>query len=95
MNSTLSIIKDYAHQDWLELLINNGILGIIFYLSVFVSILRYYQQSRRSMTYAERFMFLSAVFAWFIRSMFSMAYYSIETCFLVISLAIVSANHRR
>ena len=95
MNSTLSIIKDYAHQDWLELLINNGILGIIFYLSVFVSILRYYQQSRRSMIYAERFMFLSAVFAWFIRSMFSMTYYSIETCFLVISLAIVSANHRR
>ncbi len=94
MSSTLRIIGGYAHQDWLELLINNGVIGIIVYALVFVVLFSFFRRKRNSLIPMEKFMFLSAIIGWFTRSMFSMGYMSVETSFYVIVFGFISAKQR-
>lgn len=95
MNSTLSIIGGYAHQDWLELLINNGVLGVFLYLMIFIVFFSYYRKNRKRMTSMARFMFLSATLGWILRSLYSMGYISIETSFYAIVFGYLSAYNRK
>jgi hypothetical protein len=95
MNSTLSIIGGYAHQDWLELLIDNGFLGIFLYFSFFVTLFSYYRKKRKRMTQMERFIFLSATMGWFFRSMYSMGYFSIETSFFIMAFGYLSGYNKK
>lgn len=95
MSSTLLIIGDFAHQDWIELLINNGLLGVSIYVMTFLTLFFYYFRIRKRMPLMVRFMFLSAIFGWLMRSLYSMGYYSIETCFYVITFGFLSANQHK
>lgn len=95
MSSTLSIIGGYAHQDWLELLINNGVLGVFLYVLVFITLFVCYHNHKKSMSFMERFMFLSATFGWLLRSMYSMGYVSIETSFYTIAFGFLCAKQRQ
>lgn len=92
MSSTLGILGGYAHQDWLELLINNGLLGVLVYALVFMSLLFFYRKNKRVLSIMEKFMFVSALLGWLMRSMFSMGYVSIETSFFVIVFGLICAN---
>lgn len=92
MSSTLGILGGYAHQDWLELLINNGLLGVMVYALVFMSLFFFYRKKKRVLSLMEKFMFLSALLGWLMRSMFSMGYVSIETSFFVIVFGLICAN---
>ncbi len=47
-NGTLKISSNYAHNDWFELLINQGLMGIIFYLLYWFSFLKTVKKSRIS-----------------------------------------------
>ena len=94
MSSTLRIIGGYAHQDWLELLINNGVIGIIIYASVFVVLFSYFRKKRYSLPLMDKFMLLSAIIGWLTRSLFSMGYMSIETFFYVIVFGFICAKQR-
>ena len=95
MSSTLYIIDGYAHQDWLELLINNGLLGVFLYASVFVVLFVYFHKYRKGLSPMAKYMFLSSILGWLLRSMYSMGYVSIETCFYSIVFAFVCANQRK
>lgn len=76
-NATLKIGMNYAHNDWLELLINNGILGIFIYVIYFISLYKDSIIAKRtdSNHYA---VILLAFIILFCSSMFSMSYASIN-----------------
>ena len=92
MSSTLGILGGYAHQDWLELLINNGLLGVMAYAMVFMSLFLFFRKNKRVLSFMEKFMFVSALLGWLLRSMFSMGYVSIETSFFVVVFGLISAR---
>ena len=73
-NATLDIFGQYAHNDWLEIAINQGLLGLIiflvFWLVFFAVCLRKHPDSRIRTTLCMLF----AIF--FLKSFFSMSYRS-------------------
>ncbi len=74
---TFTVIGDYAHNDWFELAINNGLLGIILYMSFFfasrfdIKLLFMQKQKIAATTIAMSTIIL------FARSLFSMSYWNI------------------
>lgn len=76
-NATLTIGPNYAHNDWLEIAINNGLLGIIIYMWYFIALLRDYIQSKRRLKYYYSNALLMCFIILFSSSFFSMSYNSI------------------
>lgn len=76
-NATLKIGMNYAHNDWLELLINNGILGISIYAFYFIALYKDSIVAKRTdeIHYA---VLLLAFIILFCSSLFSMSYASIN-----------------
>ena len=82
-DSTFLAAQTYAHQDWLETLHNNGLLGAIlllfFYISIFISI----RNVRKSISPNRVLAFYILFIICFLKSMFSM---SIQVMELTVSL---------
>ena len=75
-NYTLAIAGQYAHQDWLEILINHGILGICIYVYYFICFYRSWRSVRFSSDlYTGLGMLLLINFC---TSLFSMGYSNME-----------------
>lgn len=72
---SLTIAGNYAHNDWLELLSNFGILGIILYILLFYSALK--NCLDRQWNRNDRLLMLTIVTIWFSISMVSMWYSSL------------------
>ncbi len=72
----------HAHNDWLEVLVNYGLLGVLLYLAVFVSL---FLQVRRIKSFEMRMAFLSGLLIWFFKTLYSMGFTS-ET----LSVAMIS-----
>lgn len=69
---TIKIVGNFAHNDWLELLICQGLLGIVIYLAYFISLYKNFKNSRNnSISYNILGMCL---FIMFTSSIFSMSY---------------------
>ncbi|HHD80833.1 MAG TPA: O-antigen ligase domain-containing protein [Campylobacterales bacterium] len=68
------LAANYAHNDWLELLAGQGILGIVVYFLVFYGLIRFYLKNIRFMNTHEKSIYLAVSSMWFIQSLFSMAY---------------------
>lgn len=85
---SVTLTGGFAHQDWIELLINHGLLGVIFYLIIFIKLYAYYFKNRHLMDMSIRFVYLASISCWLIRSMFSMGYPSIETSIFGIAIAV-------
>ena len=77
-NTTLDIASNYAHNDWLEIAINNGLVLLVFY---FVFWLRLFKTCRKSNKHSVYFMMISMFFIiYFIKTFFSMSYSNLPTC---------------
>lgn len=76
-NATLTIGYNYAHNDWLEIAINNGLLGILIYLSYFLSLFRDYLKVR-SYNQVLAGGVLMVLLIMFTSSLFSMSYASLN-----------------
>lgn len=79
-DSTIYFTTMLAHNDWLELLVNQGILGVIIYLCYFVAIYRTWYKYHKDHTIGIS---LSGLFiVLFLKTMFSMSYteYTLFTC---------------
>ena len=76
-NATLKIGMNYAHNDWLELLINNGILGVFIYVFYFISLYKDAIVAKR-VDRGHYTVMLLAFIILFCSSMFSMSYASIN-----------------
>lgn len=68
-----------AHNDWLELLTNFGLLGVLVYLSAFYASLRFLFHSKVEKDH--KMMMLTIIIIWFLQTLFSM-YYTISTTVL-------------
>ena len=78
--STIKIIGNTAHSDWFEILINNGIVGIVVYLVFVRRFWKLFWCNRRTQYGA---VLLCLFLFYFIKSMFSMSYNSIPIMIMV------------
>lgn len=77
-NATLKISENFAHNDWLEIAINQGVLGLTIY---FVYWLSFYKSWYRSRNNNYAYMALGMVFiVYFMATLFSMSYNSVSRC---------------
>ena len=77
-NATLKISYNYAHSDWLEIAINQGLLGLVIYLIYWVC---FYVSWRKTKQHPQAFMAVGMVFiVYFISAMFSMSYNCVSRC---------------
>lgn len=74
-----------AHSDWIEILVDNGVLGISLYLGIFVC---FFRVVRRKHTIPEKLILLSAFLIWFAKSIYSMAYVESHMYLLMIAVGL-------
>lgn len=60
-----------AHNDWLELLVDYGLLGVFFYLFIFISFVR---QIKHISSVQSKLSLISVLLIWFMKSCYSMGY---------------------
>ena len=76
-NSTLIVTTNFAHNDWLELAINQGIVGIVIYFYYFISLFKDARRVRKTnKVYSD--ILLMSLFILFSKTLFSMSYASID-----------------
>ena len=74
-NGTLKISFNFAHNDWLEIAINQGVIGLFIYLLYWIGLYRTWRWSRQQpQAFMSIGMFLSI---YFLSTMFSMSYNSV------------------
>lgn len=77
-NATLKIGFNFAHNDWLEIAINHGLLGLIIFLSYWVC---FYISWRRTRRNPQAFMAIGMIFIiYLLTTLFSMSYNSVTRC---------------
>ena len=72
-----------AHNDWLEILVDFGLFGIVFYVSVFLTFWRHIRGTRNLNI---RLILLSAFFIWLFKSAYSMGFTENNMSLLMLSL---------
>lgn len=78
-NATVKVVGNYAHNDWLEIAVNQGILGIALYLAYFIALYKEVRFSRRFLSGPVYEAFVLLFFIMLMKSLFSMSYASIPT----------------
>ena len=90
-NGTLEIYKNYAHNDWLELAVNQGLLGIVCYIFYWVY---FYKTFRYATDDSAKVILAMTLIVYFAKTWFSMSYGDmsyITTCTLGYALATMYA----
>lgn len=86
----LSGIGLFAHNDWLELLSNFGLIGIFIYLWVFYAAYRLIRNPY--WTKEEKILMITVVIMWFLTTLFSMGYTSVNGYLRAMVLAYLIGN---
>ncbi len=86
------ILQVPAHSDWLELLADNGLLGFVLYVGVFISLIKVI---RRTPEETDRFALMSVFLIWFAKSLYSMAYVENYLFMLMIAIGYVIGKQKR
>lgn len=73
-NATLDIGENYAHNDWLEIAINQGVFGLVVYVFFWVCFLFTIRKARYNKTAV--LVFTLTFISFFMKSLFSMSYTS-------------------
>lgn len=77
-NATIKIGGNFAHNDWLEILTNQGLLGFIIYLVYWIC---FYKSWKNTKPYPQAYMAIGMVFiVYFVSSLFSMSYNAVTRC---------------
>lgn len=76
-NATLKVGMNFAHNDWLELVINNGVLGILIYAYYFIALYKDSIVAKRTDDIHFAVILLTFIIL-FCSSLFSMSYASIN-----------------
>lgn len=94
-NSTIEYAGNFAHQDWLETLCNNGLVGFIILLGFFVSFLREVLNSKKIVKDKTFFYVFSMCLAiCFIRTFMSMSIQEFEPCQTLVIGMLMYVNSR-
>ena len=71
-NATLTISSNYAHNDWLEIAINQGLLGLVIYVVYWI---KFYKTWKNSKFDSQIHLALGLIlFIFFMKTLFSMSY---------------------
>lgn len=81
--------NNYAHQDWLELFVGMGVMGVILYGCLIYSVFIYYHRNKKLLSVPERFAYLCIIAVWVIKPFFSMLYYDPATFALTSTLGVL------
>ena len=66
------LINGYrAHNDWLEILVDYGVVGVVFYLSIFIA---FYNTIRKQPDLQMKIILIAAVCIWFMKTLYSMGF---------------------
>lgn len=77
-DATLLLMRQYAHNDWLEIAINQGLLGLLVYLIYWISLFRSWRSSKHS---PQAFMSVGMfLIIYFLETLFSMSYNGVSKC---------------
>ena len=91
-DATIKLIGKHAHSDWLELLVDYGVLGASIYLALFVSLAL---QLKHCRTFEDKCVLLGVLYIWFVKSVVSMAYFEPWMILLMISLGIMLGHSKK
>lgn len=89
----LSGTGHFAHNDWLELLSNYGLLGVIIYLALIVSVFKY--ALKPNIKIDDKVMIFAVLAIWLITSMVSMNYMSGSGYFKAMLLAYLITGKKK
>lgn len=90
MNTTVKFTGFFAHNDWLEVAITCGLLGIFIYIMM---IYRLYKCGKSTQDYVGQTIVMMVVVAWFMSSLFSMFYSSTLTFVYMMLIGIILGNN--
>ena len=77
-DSTVIFAGNYAHQDWLETLCNNGLLGVAILFTFFVVFARVVWRNRESFSRPMFYSFLTVFTLVFLKTLFSMSIQNLD-----------------
>lgn len=77
-NATLKISTNYAHNDWLEIAINQGLLGILLYLLYWICFAK--TAFNKNLPSDARLCLQLSFISYFLETFFSMSYGSMPVC---------------
>lgn len=82
----------FAHNDWLEILVDFGLIGFIAYLNIFLCLVKFtFRIGNRRMKY----LLIAIVYIWLVKSMISMGFMSESLAYLGISYSYAVACIKR
>lgn len=91
-DATRNLVGIRAHNDWLEILVDFGIVGFSFYLFFFVSLVKVIWQNKND---PQAFHILLAIFSiWFSKSLYSMGFTENLFSYLSMVIGIVLGKNR-
>jgi hypothetical protein len=88
---SVAVWGNYAHNDWLELLIDNGLVGCLLYFAIFISLFRQIHRTKIGSIY-QLTLYLS-VLMWLMKTIYSMGYTSIDNGIMMVVLGIYLQKH--
>lgn len=78
-----------AHNDWLEILLDAGIVGATIYLFIILTFFIKGMSNRKLLASKEKYMLYSAMVIWLVRSFVSDGFTSIESRYFMVAIAFV------
>lgn len=92
MAQTVTVWGNFAHNDWLELLICNGVVGVVLYLMIFVGLFRFIYRS--SLSSWVRLSAYLCMLIWFLQSLFSMGFTSMSNVEYILLLGLIVGSEK-
>lgn len=80
-----------VHNDWLEILVDYGLLGVVFYLTIFISFALFYFKMQKSKI---KIILLVALSIWFCKTLYSMGFVEETLALLFIPLGHIVAKEK-
>ena len=85
--ASVEVWGNFAHNDWLEILIDYGLVGVIVYLILFITFYNYIRKSNFEFSYMLA-MYICLI-VWFLKTIFSMGYTDSANAFFMFYLGII------
>jgi O-antigen ligase len=80
-----------AHNDWLEILVDYGLIGVLIYLSVFVTFVSLILKMR---SIDKRIVLIASLFIWIFKSLYSMGFTEESFSILMMSMGTVIGTYK-
>ncbi len=89
---SISILEYDGHNDYLEILNGQGLLGLFIYFCLIISFMVYFFRARSKLLFYEKFVVLSGVLVWYFRAFVSQTVYGSGTCYFMIAFTFVVSS---